>query len=266
MNNEQNNEQTEEQNIASGPSTVETPRKKTMTEAALEANRSNATKSTGPRTPASKLKAASNSLKHGLYSLRNFDNFIAHHDQAVAVATNLIEQFNPVTPTEVLLVHQLIHMQLRFLQMEFLYGEAMRFRVEDIISKPANFLPAIMRELDRLPTKIQRTIKVLRAEIAQREAFIGNGENVEIEGIADAEQLPGRPPNEIYYDVQTKKGDVSIENLPQVKKLAETDPQAGVELAKRIVRDFVEKLNAKHNLNLPPDPHQTPKTPEPKAG
>jgi len=150
--------------------------------------------------------------------------------------------------------------------MEFLYGEAMRFRVEDIISKPANFLPAIMRELDRLPTKIQRTIKVLRAEIAQREAFFGNGENVEIEGIADAEQLPGRPPNEIYYDVQTKKGDVSIENLPQVKKLAETDPQAGVELAKRIVRDFVEKLNAKHNLNLPPDPHQTPKTPEPKAG
>ncbi len=149
MNNEQNNEQTEEQNIASGPSTVETPRKKTMTEAALEANRSNATKSTGPRTPARKLKAASNSLKHGLYSLRNFDNFIAHHDQVVAVATNLIEQFNPVTPTEVLLVHQLIHMQ----QMEFLYGEAMRVRVEDIILKPANFLPAIMRELDRLPTQ-----------------------------------------------------------------------------------------------------------------
>ena len=138
-----------EQNIANDPSTVETPRKKTITEAALEANRRNATKSTGPRTPAGKLIAASNSLKHGLYSLRNFDNFIAHHNQALAVATNLIEQFNPVTPTEVLLVHQLIHMQ----QMEFLYGEAMRFRVEDIISKPANFLPAIMRELDRLPTQ-----------------------------------------------------------------------------------------------------------------
>jgi len=152
-----NNEQNEEQNIAGDPSTVETPRKKTMTEAALEANRRNATKSTGPRTPAGKLKAASNSLKHGLYSLRNFDNFIAHHDQALAVATNLIEQFNPVTP------------------------------------------------------------------------------------------------NEIYYDVQTNKGDISIENLPQVKKLAETDPKAGVDLAKRIIRDFVEKLNAKHNLNLPPE-------------
>jgi len=243
-----------EQNIANDPSTVETPRKKTMTEAALEANRRNATKSTGPRTPAGKLIAASNSLKHGLYSLKNFDNFIAHHNQALAVATNLIEQFNPVTPTEVLLVQQLIHMQ----QMEFLYGEAMRFRVEDIISKPANFLPAIMRELDRLPTKIQGTIKVLRTEIAQREAYIGKGENVEIEAIADAEKLPGRPPNEIYYDVQTNQGDISIENLPQVKKLAKTDPQAGVNLAKCIIRDFVEKLNAKHNLNLPPEPNAKP--------
>lgn len=37
---------------------------------------------------------------------------------------NFIEQFNPVRPTEVPLVHQHIHMQIRFLQMEFLYGEA----------------------------------------------------------------------------------------------------------------------------------------------
>ena len=262
MNNELNTELnhglTNEQSIANDPSTVASqkdaqPREKTMTEAALAANRANAQKSTGPRTPSGKLKSASNSLKHGLYSLSNFDNFIANHDQALAVATNFIEQFNPVTPTEVTLVHQLIHMQIRFLQMEFLYGEAMRFRVEDILAKPVNFLPAIMRELDRLPTKIQRTIKILRAEIAQREAYIGNGENVEIEAIADAEKLPGRPPNEIYYDIQTNKGDIAVENLPEVKKLAETDPQAGVELARKIIRDFVQKLEAKHNLNLPPD-------------
>ncbi len=109
-------------------------------------------------------------MKHGRFSLRNFDNFISHHVQALAVATALIEQFKPVTPTELLLVHERIHMQLSFLQMEFLYGEAMRVRVEDIISKPANFISAIMREIDRLPTKIQRTIKVLRAKITQLEA------------------------------------------------------------------------------------------------
>ena len=145
-------------------------------------------------------------------------------------------------------------MQIRFLQMEFLYGEAMRFRVEDILAKPVNFLPAIMRELDRLPTKIQRLIKILRTEIALREAFIGNGDNVEIEAIADAEKLPGRPPNEIYLRLQTNKGDIAVENLPQVKKLAETDPQAGVELAKKIIRDFVVKLEAKHNIPPPTTP------------
>ena len=47
-----------------------------MSEAALAANRANALKSTGPRTAAGKLKAASNSLKHGLYSMKNFDNSI----------------------------------------------------------------------------------------------------------------------------------------------------------------------------------------------
>jgi hypothetical protein len=41
------------------------------------------------------------------------------------------------TNSEVAIVHQLIHMQIRFLQMESLYGQAMRFRVEDILTKSA---------------------------------------------------------------------------------------------------------------------------------
>jgi hypothetical protein len=225
-------------------------RSKTMTEAALAANLANALKSTGPRTPQGKLKAASNSLKHGLYSMKNFDSFVADHDDALAVATNFIEQFNPVTPTEVALVHQLIHMQIRFLQMEFLYGEAMRFRVADIITKPVAFLPAILRELDRLPTKIQRTIKLLRQEIAQREAYIGQheskGETVEIEPIEDAPKLPPRPSHEIYHVMPTNKGDVVIDKPPQAQQIAKTDPQASISLAKQIIADFVDKMNAKY--------------------
>src|SRR5436190_10567953 len=138
----------EQQNLPVDPSfETEQPKKKTMSETALAANRANAQKSTGPRTATGKLKAASNSMKHGLYSLKNFDDFVADHDMALAVSTNFIEQFNPVTPSEVVLVHQLIHAQIRFLQMEFLYGQAMRFRVEDILAKPVTFLPAIMCEL-----------------------------------------------------------------------------------------------------------------------
>jgi hypothetical protein len=254
----------EQLNLINTPSTAKPRRPKTMSPAALAANRANAQRSTGPRTPAGKLKAASNSLKHGLYAMQNFDNFIADHDQALAVATNYIEQFNPVTPTEVTLVHQLIHMQLRFLQMEYLYGHAMRFRIEDILAKPVHFLPAIMRELDRLPARIQRTIKILRTEIAQREAFIGHGENVEIEPIADAPKLPSRPESEVYHAIETEKGDVPIERLPQVQALAKTDPQAGAALAKQIIADFVDKMNAKHGITAQPASQPpTEPTPEP---
>jgi len=229
-------------------------KKKTMSAAALAANRANAQKSTGPRTPAGKLKAASNSLKHGLYSMKSFDHFVHDHDIALAVETNFIEQFNPITPTEVALVHQLIHMQLRFLEMEYLYGQAMRFRVADILATPVSFLPAIMRELDRLPSRIQRTIKVLRAEIAQREAFIGHDETVEIEAIADAPPLPARPANEVYWGLKTEKGHIPLDKIPAIKKVYEADPNAGVELAKKMIRDFAEKLEAKHM----PAPPKTP--------
>jgi hypothetical protein len=42
-------------------------------------------------------------------------------------------------------------MQFRFMQMNYQYGEAMSLRIKDILAKPVNFLPAIMRELDPLP-------------------------------------------------------------------------------------------------------------------
>jgi hypothetical protein len=225
-------------------------RTKAMTEAALAANRANAQKSTGPRTEKGKLKAASNSLKHGLFSLKKFESFVADYDDALAVVTNFTEQFNPVTPTEVALVHQLIHMQLRFLQMEFLYGEAMRFRVSDIITQPVSFLPAIMRELDRLPTKIQRTIKLLRQEIAQREA---RGETLEIEPIEDAPKLPPRPPEELYAVMPTNNGDIPLDKLPQAQQIAKTDPQASINLAKKIIAEFVNTMNAKYDPQ-PPTP------------
>ena len=64
MQNEQNNEL----NIDNDPSTVVQPRKKTMSAAALAANRANAKKCTGPKTREGKFKSSLNALKHGLYS------------------------------------------------------------------------------------------------------------------------------------------------------------------------------------------------------
>jgi hypothetical protein len=156
-------------------------------------------------------------------------------------------------------------MQLRFLQMEFLYGEAMRFRVEDIIAKPVTFLPAILRELDRLPARIQRTMKIQCAEIAQREACIGQQGNVEIEAIADVPKIPERPPQELYQRVKTNKGDIALENLPPDPALAEAESQASIELARSSVLDFVERLNAKHNVDLPTEPIEAPPVPQPES-
>ena len=46
------------------------PPTQTIPAAQLAANRSNFKRSTGPRIPQGKLRSASNSMKHGLYSLR----------------------------------------------------------------------------------------------------------------------------------------------------------------------------------------------------
>ena len=103
MKNEQNNEQNEDLNIDSDPSTVVQPRKKTMSEAAL----ANAKKCTGPKTRQGKFKSSLNALKHRLYShvfiiktedVGIFENF----------SNSYIDEFQPDTPSELELPKQLI--------------------------------------------------------------------------------------------------------------------------------------------------------------
>jgi len=147
-----------------------------------------------PRTPAGKLKSASNALQHGLYSLDNFYHFVHDNDLTLEVLTNVMQQFEPITPAEHFLAHQLIHMQMRFLQMEFLYNRAMSGKVEDILAKPLPFVNQILRELNSLPGRIQRTIKALHTEQARRTQLAkATIENLEIEPIPDQQRLPDHP-------------------------------------------------------------------------
>jgi len=97
---------------------------------------------------------------------------------------------------------------------------------------------------------------LLRSEIAQCEAFIGNDENVEIEPIADAEPLPPRPEPQYYDTAATAKGDVAVDKLPQPPQPAQTNLSPAVALAKEIIADFVDKMNAKHGT--PPQPPDLP--------
>ena len=94
-------------NLQNDPSTVLTPRKKTMSEAALAANRANAKKCTGPKTREGKFKASLNALKHGLYS----HTFIIKTEDAAVFenfSKSFIDEFQPATPSELELLKQLI--------------------------------------------------------------------------------------------------------------------------------------------------------------
>ena len=231
--------------------TEETPQPTQHISAArLAANRANAQKSTGPRTPQGKLRAASNSLKHGLYSLSNFDGFIHDNDIALTVVTNYLDQFEPVTPTEVALVHQLIHQQLRFLQMEYLFNHAMSFRVEDILKTPVTFLTHIMRELDRLPARIQRTIKAIRTEQKLRFDLQREHENLEIEPIPDQPPLPPRSKHDRYSAAVTPHGIVATDKLPQnaiTNPITQKAPTAAD--AELLFRNFVERMQTKYGAD-----------------
>ncbi|MFN8686590.1 MAG: hypothetical protein ACK50U_11390 [Acidobacteriota bacterium] len=165
-------------------------RTKTMSPAALAANRANALKSTGPRTAQGKLASASNALKHGIFSLSNFNTFVHDNQIAFEVVQNFLHQFDAVTPSEVSLLHQLIHHQLRFLQMERLYSRSMQRPIPEILAAPVPFLHTILQELHRLPLRIERTTKLLRHEIAARHALMAEDPSLQFEPIPDAPPLP----------------------------------------------------------------------------
>ena len=91
----------------------------------------------------------------------------------------------------------------------------MSFRVEDILKTPVTFLPHIMRELDRLPARIQRTIKAIRAEQKVRFDLLHDNENLEIEAIPDQPPLPPRPEAEYYDAALTPQGIIALDKLPK---------------------------------------------------
>jgi len=93
------------------------------TEAQTEANRANAQKSTGPRTPEGKEKAAQNALKHGLLAKEavvvgeDFDQFDLYRDRFRA-------ELAPVGLTESLLVERIVGLSWRLQRAERFHTEA----------------------------------------------------------------------------------------------------------------------------------------------
>jgi len=82
------------------------------TEAQVTANRANAEKSTGPRTPAGKERASQNALKHGLFAreavIRGEDQ-----DEFEMQRERLLAQLNPVGPLEEILAARIVDLSWR---------------------------------------------------------------------------------------------------------------------------------------------------------
>jgi len=136
-----------EQNIDNDPSTVVQPRKKTMSEAALAANRANAKKCTGPKTREGKFKASLNALKLGLYchvfiikteDAGIFENFFKSY----------IDEFQPTTPSE--LEH------LEYQKPSFARQEAHEIRLASLFQRTLARLHSIGDKKIRNETKFAR--------------------------------------------------------------------------------------------------------------
>jgi hypothetical protein len=93
------------------------------TEAQIGANRSNAQKSTGPRTPEGKAKVAQNALTHGLLAREAVikgedpEEFALYRDQ-------MLEELAPAGPVECLLAQRIVGLSWRLQRAERLQGTA----------------------------------------------------------------------------------------------------------------------------------------------
>ncbi len=157
--------------------------------AQIAANRANAQRSTGPTSPEGKARAASNSFKHGLYAPKHFQVLNADPNFTSALIHNLSDEFQPVTPSEHILLQQLVHQQIRYQHIQAHYTVLINYyaskpgtpkttlvcqeELEDALSferlaNDTKVLPLLLRELDRMPTRIRRTMDALRKQIQER--------------------------------------------------------------------------------------------------
>ena len=93
------------------------------TQKQIEANRANAQKSTGPKTPEGKAKSCLNRLSHGLASSVTIVPG-EEPEEFKALLTDLMAEYEPATPTEQILVEKMTMQQWLSLRAFRLQGEA----------------------------------------------------------------------------------------------------------------------------------------------
>jgi len=105
------------------------------TEAQLIANRLNAQKSTGPRTPEGKAFASQNSVKHGLLAERDVITSESQADFDL-YRSQLLDELSPVSPMESMFAERIITLSWRLKRVCRFQNQAIDTLNADITSNP----------------------------------------------------------------------------------------------------------------------------------
>jgi hypothetical protein len=99
------------------------------TKAQIAANRANAQKSTGPKTPEGKAHSALNAITHDFAASTHFLDGEDPED-FYGLQLSLVREFQPATTMETILVEKLVHNQWLSLRAIRLQNDALRYRME----------------------------------------------------------------------------------------------------------------------------------------
>ena len=146
-----------------------------------------------PKDKSPKLRRASHNFKHGLYSQSLAFSTPSEHDFYGNILHDFVEEYRPIGPSECGLVQQLASLQFRFQKIQTLYADYLREEVyrqakNAALDAATGALPSettiesrayvalsnqpafqlFTRELDRLPTRIQRVMRRLYETIKLR--------------------------------------------------------------------------------------------------
>ncbi len=145
--------------------------------AQIAANRANAQRSTSPKSPQGKARAASNSFNHGLYAPKHFQVYNADPNFTATLIHNLSDEFQPLTPSE--------HVQVHYTVLINYYA-----------SKPGTPQTTLVcqEELEDALSFERRTMKALRKQIGERISNNRNEANSdEPDGLKQIEDLRHMP-------------------------------------------------------------------------
>jgi hypothetical protein len=111
------------------------------TEAQILANRRNALKSTGPRTPEGKAIVSQNALKHGLRARRHALISSDSHQEFDLYRDCILEGLAPANPVEAMLAERIVGLSWRL-------KRAARFQNQAIDAMVVDYISCHMRSLD----------------------------------------------------------------------------------------------------------------------